>query len=530
MASKEILYGKEARDKMLAGINKAADAVAPTLGAIGMTAIIDWEGLDPIVSDDGVTILKNLEFKDKIENMALKMLRKAAIRTSLEGGDGTATTTVLARAIANEAAKEVKVDGSNIQEVRERLEKGLPHVISLLSQSKREVSEDDIERIATISSLDTEVAKLIANIIKEIGVNGVVTVEKGSKIGYSSEVVKGLRFDKGLISQYFINDFEKEVCVLENPYILLVDRRISINEQIKSVMDSVQKTGNKSILIIADDVDGLALASLTQNSKSVRTMLPNGQVNQGTWDIACVKNPFTASRAKDFLADVAVLTGGTVISEEAGMRLDNVTVTQCGIAEKVIVSKDNCTIIGGQQSDALQSRITSIKTQLEESTSDYAKLLLEERLAGLTGGIGVVRVGAYTDTDFNAKKYKFENAINSTQAALQEGIVIGGGSALAKIATFDIDPIFKRAIVKPFVQQAINAGMGHETILGRNKALKEVQNHGMNIGMNFKTKQIENLFDTGVVDPFKVTRLALESAVSIALSVVTAQTAIVNEE
>lgn len=524
--AKKILYGKEFRNKMLSGINKAADAVAPTLGAVGMTAMIDWEGLDPIISDDGVTILKNLEFEDKIENMALKALRKVAIRTSLEGGDGTATTTVLARAIANEAAKEVKEDGSNIQEIRERLEKGLPRVISFLEEYKRKVSEDDIERIATISSLDTEVAKLIADIIKEVGVNGVVTVEKSSKIGYSSEVVKGLRFDKGLISQYFVNDFEKELCVLENPYIFLVDRKISINEQIKSVMDSVQKTGNKSILIIADDVDGLALASLTRASKTIQTMLPNGQLQQGTWDIACVKNPFTGSRAKDFLNDIAVLTGGTVISEEAGMKLDNTTVEMCGVAEKVVVSKDNCTIIGATQSEALQSRINSVKTQIEETTSEYTKLLLEERLAGLTGGIGVIRVGAYTDTEFNAKKLKFDNAINATQAALQEGIVIGGGSALAKIAILDIDPIFKRSVVMPLVQQSINAGIGKTTIFGKNKVLKIVQNS--EYGMNFKTKKLENLFDSGVVDPFKVTRLALESAVSLTLSVVTTQTGIVN--
>ena len=530
MANKEILFGDEARKKIKAGIDKAADAVAPTLGVVGMSAIIDWEGLDPVISDDGVTVLKNLEFKDKYENIGLKMLRKGAVRTSNEGGDGTATTTVLTRAIVNEAMKEINADGSNIQEIKDRLESGVKDIIGKLEILKHDVSEDDIERIATISSLDTEVAKLIADIIKEIGINGVVTVEKSSRIGYSSEVVKGLRFDKGLISPYFINDFEKEVCVLENPYIFLADRKISMGEQIKSLMESVQNTGNKTILIIADDVDGIALASLTQASKSVRTMMQNGQVAQGTWDIACVKNPYSGSRGKDFLSDLAALTGATVISEEAGMKLDNANVESCGMAEKVIVSKDNCTIVGGKASEALQSRIKAIENQIEETTSEYTKGMLEERLAGLTGGIGVVRVGAYTDTDFNSKKYKFENAINSTQAALQEGIVIGGGAALAHIATMRIEPIFKRAIVSSLVQQANNAGLSAKTLFRVNKVLKEVQDAPLDYGYNFKTKKLENLFDSGVIDPFKVTRLALESATSIAVSLATMQTAIVNEK
>lgn len=530
MANKEITFGNDARKKIKSGIDKAADAVAPTLGVVGMSAIIDWEGLDPIVSDDGVTVLKNLEFKDKYENMGLKMLRKGAVRTSNEGGDGTATTTVLTRAIVNEAMKEIKADGSNIQTVRERLENGVKDVIEKLSKLKRTVSEDDIERIATISSLDPEVAKLIAQVIKEIGINGVVTVEKSSRIGYSSEVVKGIRFDKGLISPYFINDFEKDSCVLENPYIFLADRKISTGEQIKNLMESVQNTGKRTILIIADDVDGIALASLTQASKSVRTMMQNGQVAQGTWDIACVKNPYSGSRGKDFLNDLAALTGATVISEEAGMKLDNANVTSCGMAEKVVVTKDNCTIVGGTPSEALESRIKALETQIEETTSEYSKGMLEERLAGLTGGIGVIRVGAYTDTDFNAKKYKFENAINSTQAALQEGIVIGGGAALAKVATLGIDPIFRRAIVAPLVQQANNAGLNSKDLFGKSKVLKEVQASDLNLGYNFKAKRLEDLFESGVIDPFKVTRLALESATSIAMSLATMQTAIVIEK
>lgn len=519
--AKEIKFGADARERIKAGIDKATQAVASTLGVVGMTAIIDWEGLDPIVSDDGVTILKNLEFKDKYENIGLKMLRKGAVRTSVEGGDGTATTTVLTQAIVHKAFKEIANDSSKIQEVRERLHKGLVQVLEELTKLKREVKEEDIEKIANISSLDSEVAKLIAEIIKEVGVNGVVTVEKSSKIGYSKEVVKGAKFDKGLISPYFINEPEQERCVLENPFVFLVNRRLSLSSQVKGVMDSVNASGTKSILIIADDVDGLALASLIQSNKTVITQLPNGTQTQGTFDIACVRNPYTGSRAVDFLFDMASLTGATVINEEAGMKLNEATVVQCGQAEKVIVTKDSCTIIGGKPSEALQERIKTIEKAIAETTSEYTKSMLEERLACLTGGIGVIRVGAYTDTEFNAKKYKFENAIHSTQAALSEGIVAGGGIALFEVSLKEIDPIFKEALKQPFTQQAKNAGISSD-IIGDELSINE--------GINFKTKQRVNMFDEGIIDCFKVVRLALESAVSIASTLITVETAIVNEK
>lgn len=533
MQVKEGIIGNEARLKIKAGIDKACAYVGPTLGAVGMAALIDFDGLDPIVSDDGVTILKNLEFKDKYENMGLKMLRKAAVRTSAEGGDGTATTTVLTTAVVEEAFQEVNGDPSKIQEVKARLAQGLEDTLSELSNIKREVKEEDIERIATISSLDTEVAKLIAGVIKEVGVNGVVTVEKGSKIGYSSEVVKGARFNSGIIAPYFINNPETEECILENPYIFLVDRRVSINEQIKSVMDSIQTTGNKSVLIVADDVDGLALASLIKASKTVAQMNPNGQVTQGTWDICCVKNPYSASRAKDFLFDIAALTGATVVSEEAGMRLDSAKVEHCGQADKVIVTKDTCTIIGGKPSDALKTRIASVEKQIEETTSEYQKNMLEERLACLTGGIGVIRVGTYTDTDFHAKKLKFDNAINSTQAALQEGILPGGGSALAVIKVSD--PIFKSALKAPLRQMAKNAGMYQKNYFWSKPSVEwlvdEVrsQNTENVTGYDFKKRNKASMIEAGIIDPFKVVRLALESAVHIASTLITIEPAIVTE-
>lgn len=507
--SKEISFSNEARTKIKAGIDKAFRAVSSTLGAVGMSAIIDWEGLDPIVSDDGVTILKNLEFKDKYENIGLKMLRKGAIRTSVEGGDGTATTIVLTHAIITEVFKEIANDSSKIQEVKVRLEQGLKTVLEELSKMKREVTDKDIENIANISSLDSEVAKLIADVIREVGVNGVVTVERGSGIGYTKEIVKGARFNKGLISPYFINDFEREQCVLENPAIVIVDRRVSTNDHIKGIMDSIGKAGNLSVLFVAEDVEGLALASLIINNQQKR------------FNIACVQNPYTASRAKEFLTDLACLTGGTVVSEEAGMKLETATADLCGKCEKVIITRDNCTIIGGEANGALNERIKSIELKIAETTSEYEKSMLEERLAMLTGGIGVIRVGAYTDTDFNAKKYKFENAINSTQAALQEGILPGGGIALLDVSLLIDDKIFKELLIKPFLQMCDNAGIknmeGYKFLANRK-----------NDGINFKTKEKVNMFDAGIIDPYKVLRLALESAVSIALMLLTTEVAIVD--
>ncbi len=515
---KEITKGHEARLKIKAGIDKACDAVRPTLGAVGMTAFIEVPGLDPIECDDGVTILRQLDFKDKYENIGLQMLRKAGVRTSTEGGDGTATTTVLTQALVNEAFKEIAQDSSKIREVRERLEKGLQQVLAELSKIKRDVTEEDIEKIATIASLDAEIAKLIADTIKEVGVNGVVTVEKGAQLGYSKEVVTGARFNRGLNSPYFINEPEEERCVLDNPHIVLVDRRVSTAGQIQSIMEAIQKSGNLNVLFIADDIDGVALASLVQNNSTVTVLdQATGATKKGAFNIACVRNPYTATPARDFLFDIASLTGATVISEESGMRLDEQGISICGSAEKVIVTKDSTTIIGGKDTEKKAERVATLKNQIENATSEYQKGMLKDRIASLTGGIGVIRVGAYTDTEFNAKRYKFENAINATQAALQEGILAGGGSALKRVALHFNEEIFKRALTKPFEQMCTNANVfenGHAPLTG-------------DFGINFKTKEVVNMFDAGIIDPFKVTRLALESATSIAKSLVGMETAII---
>lgn len=507
MANKEILKGHEARLKIKAGVDKACDAVRPTLGPIGMTAAIEYLGLDPIECDDGVTILKNIDLKDHYEQIGVQKLRKGAIRTSSEGGDGTATTTVLTQAFVEEAFKEIATDSSKIREVKERLEKGLADTIEALRGLKRDVSEDDIERIATISSLDPEIAKHIADIIKEVGIHGVVTVEKGHKLGYSKEIVKGARFDKGMISPYFITNPNNGTAELEDAYIVLVDRKVSSNEQIINLLNSIG-TG-KSILFIADDIDSVALATLASNA-----------VNRIA-RIACVRNPFSASRGRDFLLDMAALTGATVISEEMGMKMNEATADLCGRADKVIVTKDSTTIIGGKAGEKFDARVQEIKDLIENTPSEYERELLEQRLASLVGGIGVIRVGAYTDTDFNTKKYKFENAINAAQAALQEGILPGGGTALLTASASAKDPIFKLALQAPFKQMTFNAGI-HPDV-----AFANLAPHPIGSGYDFKNKKVADMFEVGIIDPFKVTRLALESAIAIATSLITIETAIV---
>ena len=498
--AKESTRGAEGRAKVKKGIDEATLEVAPTLGAVGMTAMIEYPGLDPLDADDGKTILNSLEYEDPYMEMGLKRLKKAANRTSEEGGDGTATTTVITQALVTEAFKLVEKDSSMIREVKERLQSGLTELMKELEKGRREVKEDDVERIATISSLDPEVAKLIAEVIKEIGVNGVITVEKGAKIGYSSEVVKGAKFDSGLISPYFINDQERMQTVLNDVYVVLVDRKVSMNEQIKPLLESIGQ-GN-DVMFIATDVDSVALASLAQNAA-------NGLLN-----CACVRNPYNATPAKDFLFDIAALTGASVISEERGMKLEDCGIQVCGRAEKVIVTKDSATIIGGVAGDVLPKRIAEIEAMIESTTSSFDKDNLKDRLAQLTGGIGVIRVGAYTDTDFNAKQYKFQNAINATQAALQEGVIAGGGIALLNCEVKE--PMFQNILSVPFRQMAKNAGVK-----------ENLQFNTSTEGYDFKNKKKVDMFEAGIIDPFKVTRLALESATAIASSLVGTETAIV---
>lgn len=507
-SNKIVTQGHTERLKIKEGIDIAANAVRPTLGPIGMMAVIEYPGLDPIECDDGVTILKNINLKDHYQNIGVKRLRKGALRTFEKGGDATATTTVLSQAFVNEAFKEAGSDSSKILEIRNRFIQGRDEVIESLKAMKRNVLEHEIERIAQISSLDNDAAKHIAEVIKEVGVKGIVTVQRGNKLGYSHEVVKGARFNKGLISEFFINDPDTESTILKDVYVILVDRVISMNEQIIPLLNSIG-TG-KDILFIADDVNSVALATLTQNA---RLRVAN---------IACVKNPYTGLRGKEFLFDIASLTGATVISEETGMRLDTATIALCGKADKVEVTKNMTTIIGGISSDKLQERIKTIESKIDESISEYERLQLDERLASLTGGIGVIRFGSYTDTEFAAKKHKLDNAINTTQSSLEEGIIPGGGSALAHVNISD--PIFKNALREPLKQMAINSGMDWPSVV------TDVISGSPEIGFDFISKKKVNMFDVGIIDAFKTTRLAIESAIDTACSVVSYETVIIIDD
>lgn len=499
--NKTIMKGREAREKVLAGVNKAADAVAPTLGPVGLTALIEYPGLDPITADDGVTVLRNLQFEDRHENMGLLLLKKGATRSSDQGKDGTATTTVLTRALANNAMLEVGDDASKIREVRDRLDKGLEEALGKLKGMSVPVKDEDLERVAEVSSLDPEVAKLIAEVIREVGPTGAITVEKGAKLGLSHEVVKGMRFERGLISPFFINDHENAQTVLEDAYVILVDRTIGTNEQIVPLLQSIG-TG-KHILIVATDIQGVALGTLAKNAMA------------GIASIACVQNPYNATPARDFLFDLAAITGATVISEEMGMRLEDATKELCGRAEKVVITRDTTTVIGGKGDTSV--RVKELEGKLDKSVSEYGSGQLRDRIAALTGGIGVIRVGAYTDVEYNAKKYKFDNAIASTQAAMQEGILPGGGVALMDVAASMQDELFRSALTAPIHQMSENAGMADE--LNRSKV-------GDGVGVDFKDGSHKRMVDAGIIDPHKVVRTALESAVAMTKQLIGFETAI----
>lgn len=525
--AKQIKYGHDARKAIKVGVDVVADAVKPTLGAVGKSVIISMGGLDPIVSDDGVTVARCIELKDQFAQQGVRLMQKIGLKTNQQAGDGTSTSMVLGQAFIKEAMKEIGNDGSKIRDVKERLEKGLVEVKARLKDMAQEVKDEAIADIATISSLDREVGEIIADCFKKVGRDGVITIEDSPHIGYSSEVVHGIKFNKGLNNMYFIKEHDKGRTVLENPAILLADRRIAGNGQIKGILDKLLAGGVNTMLIIALDVEGEALASLIMNH------------TKGLLNIACVQAPHSGQRQKDFFKDIEVLTGATLVSEHAGLFLDKVGLEVLGHASKVIVTMEETTIVDGSgNKEVVDAHVTALKSLENDSNNESDKILLKERIASLTGGIGVIRVGAFTETELRAKKFKIEDAVNATKAALEEGIVAGGGTPLAKIAVHMTDPIFKKALIAPLYQMAINAGLfDKQTTLQRllrrpktcNRVIRDVQRwNNVSTGYDFKTKQISNLIGNGIIDPVKVTRLALESAISIASTMITADVAMVD--
>jgi chaperonin GroEL len=501
---KKILFSNSGQKKILKGINLVTDCVAPTLGVVGKKALLDSGHLDPIIADDGAKILNMIDIEDRYEQMGNRLMRKIVNKMHHKAGSGRTTSAVLARAFANEVYKELK-KGADSREVVERLENGLKLTLQILSSLKREVKDEDIERLAMTESLDKEVASLIAKAIKELGRNGVITVEESNKIELTLETVKGMRIKKGLITEHFINDGEKARCVLTNPYILIADRLIATNSQIKNVLEAIIAKGRTELLVIAMDIQGEALASLILNHQ------------RRALNIACVQAPYKGQQQKDFLTDLAILTGGKVVSEEAGMFLDKVGIEVLGQANQIIVDKDETIISGGQTDEALlKDRITVIEKVISESV-ELDKKVAEERLAGLTSGVGVIKVGAFTADELRLKRDKIEDAINSTRLALDEGIIAGGGSDLVRVAKLHTDPIFKKALQSPFLQMEKNAGLKPKwwQFWKLGKSIKEFEND-LDVGYDFKSKQLVNMYWRGIIDPYKVERIALETAISIA--------------
>ncbi len=535
--SKLIKTGFEAKKSIKEGVDIAADAIKVTLGPTGKAVILDRGYGSPTISDDGVTVAKEIELEDKFQNIGVSLIQEVANKTNEDAGDGTTTATVLAQKMIEEAFSELERNTYKANDLKRGMDKAVRFVVEELNKVKQTVSgRDGVQQVATISSLDPEVGKLIAEIMEEVGNDGVVTVEEGQSIGLEKEVVKGMRFDRGFVSGYMVTNTERMEAVWDDPYILITDKKISSVQEILPLLEKIAQTGKKELVIIADDVEGEALTTFVLNKL------------RGTFSVLAVKAPGFGDRRKDMLQDIAVLTGGTVITSDLGLALDKAEIEQLGRARKVIATKEHTTIVDGQGDKAvIESRTAQIKAESAASTSDFEKEKLQERMARLAGGIGVIKVGAFTETEMKAKKFKIEDALNATRAAVEEGIVAGGGAALAKIAPaleqaisgsdyFQENEkrgamIVRRSLEAPLKQIAENAGAESSAIISF------IQSAGGHAGydfsgydeMNWQAGKKEDMISAGIVDPVKVTRLALENAVSIASTLVTTETIIVDK-
>jgi chaperonin GroEL len=519
--AKQIVHGEESRAAILRGVNQLADAVKITLGPKGRNVVLGRSYGSPTITKDGVTVAKEIDLKDGLENMGAQMVREVASKTSDVAGDGTTTATVLAQAIYREGVKTVAA-GVNPMSLKRGIDKAVERATAAIKKLSKPVAGDMIAQVGTISANgDAAIGELIAEAMAKVGKDGVITVEDAKTMETDLEFVEGMQFDRGYLSPYFITDSEKMEAVLANPLILLSEKKISSMRDLLPILEQVAKLG-KPILIIAEDVEGEALATLVVNKL------------RGTINVAAVKAPGFGDRRKELLQDIAILTGGKVISEDLGIKLENVTVEDLGRAKKVTISKDDTIIIDGAgNTDALKARVKTLKTQIEDTSSDYDREKLQERLAKLVGGVAVIRVGAATETELKEKKARVEDAMNATRAAVEEGIVAGGGVALIRAAksldnfkVFDAnnedgpvgDPdeqvgvsIVKRALEEPLRQIVQNAGKEGAVIVEKVRANKDP-----NFGYNAATETFEDLVAAGIIDPAKVTRCALQNAASIA--------------
>ncbi|MFT4770546.1 MAG: chaperonin GroEL [Sediminicola sp.] len=510
--AKNITFDVEARDKLKRGVDALADAVKVTLGPKGRNVIIGKKFGAPSVTKDGVSVAKEIELKDPIENMGAQMVKEVASKTADMAGDGTTTATVLAQAMVTAGLKNVAA-GANPMDLKRGIDKAVETVIKELKKISREVGDDNskIEQVATISANnDSTIGKLIAQAMAKVKKEGVITVEEAKGTDTYVDVVEGMQFDRGYLSPYFVTNSEKMVTELENPYILIYDKKISNMKDLLPVLEKAAQTG-KPLLIIAEDIEGEALATLVVNKI------------RGSLKIAAVKAPGFGDRRKAMLEDIAILTGGSVISEEQGRKLEDATLEDLGTCEKISIDKDNTTLVNGAgEKSAIEGRVNQIKAQIETTTSDYDKEKLQERLAKLAGGVAVLYVGAATEVEMKEKKDRVDDALHATRAAVEEGIVAGGGvaylralPAIAAMEGVNADEttgiaIVKRALEEPLRQIVQNAG-GEGSII-----VQKVREGKDDFGYNARTEKYENLFEAGVIDPTKVTRIALENAGSIA--------------
>ncbi len=520
--AKEIKFNLEARDALKRGVDQLADAVKVTLGPKGRNVVIEKSFGAPMVTKDGVSVAKEIELENKVENLGAQMVKEVASKTADVAGDGTTTATVLAQAIYNQGMRNVTA-GASPMDLKRGIEKAVAKIIENLREQSQEVgtSYDKIEQVATISANnDNTIGKLIAEAMKKVTKEGVITVEEAKGTDTYVDVVEGMQFDRGYLSPYFVTDTEKMIVEMESPYILIYDKKISSMKELLPVLEPVAQSG-KPLLIISEDLDGEALTTLVVNKI------------RGSLKIAAVKAPGFGDRRKAMLEDIAVLTGGTVISEERGYTLENATIDMLGTAEKVSIDKDNTTIVNGAgAAKDIKARVSQIKAQIESTTSDYDKEKLQERLAKLAGGVAVLYVGAASEIEMKEKKDRVDDALAATRAAIEEGIVPGGGVALVRAAAAlvglkgeNLDEttgisIIARAIEEPLRQIVINAGLEGSVVVNKVKEGKK------DFGFNAKTEVYEGMLKAGIIDPTKVTRVALENAASVAGMLLTTEATI----
>ncbi|MFA5127386.1 MAG: chaperonin GroEL [Patescibacteria group bacterium] len=508
--SKQILYSEDARHKLLKGVNTLANAVKVTLGPKGRNVVLDKGYGAPTITKDGVTVAKEIEVEDKFENAGVELVKEVASKTNDDVGDGTTTATVLAQAIVTEGMKNVTA-GANPVALKRGIDKCVDAIIKELKENiAKPVEENEIADVAAISANDKEIGAKIAGAMKEVGKDGVITVEESQSFGMEVEVVQGMRFDKGYISPYMVTNAERMEAEYSDPYILITDKKISSIHDILPLLEKIAQSGKKELVIIAEDLDGEALTTLVLNKL------------RGTFNVLAVKAPGFGDRRKEMLADIAVLTGGMVMSEEIGRKLDSAELEDLGHAHKVIATKEFTTIVKGQGDEAIiKERVAVIRKQIEETKSDFDKEKLQERLAKLAGGVAIIKVGAATETEMKEVKHRIEDAVGATKAAVEEGVVAGGGVALIRaIKALDnlqlIEEekiaigILRRALEEPLRMIAQNAGVDGAVIV------EEVKKNSGNYGYNAATGVYEDMVKAGIIDPAKVTRSALQNAASIA--------------